>query len=359
MSFATRLDFSSAAIALCAVALFSAGASAQNYPGSGGPIPSSGTGGGTYPSTPLAGTELSSAVAVPSSVTSVDKITLNNWTHTWVGDMQIVLVDPTGVGHNVMVRPGFTGSGFGNSGDRTGGLYEFVPSGGVAVPHAAAAPMPAATYNQDFGNPGGGLWVSGTSIGAMVVNNTPMNTITGPSGNWTLKIFDWASGDVGNIDSWILHVNGSLPAPTPYCTAKVTSNACIPSIGSTGVPSASTGSGFLVNGTQFMNNKNCLLFYGVTGQAAIPFQGGTLCVSAPIKRTPGTNTLGNPPPNDCSGVPSIDMNLFAVGGLGGTPLAALTVAGTVVDCQWWGRDPGFAAPNNTQLSNGLEYTVGP
>jgi hypothetical protein len=142
-----------------------------------------------------------------------------------------------------------------------------------------------------------------------------------------------------------------------YCTAKTNSLGCTPVIGFSGCSSASAGSGFVVNGTSFINNKSCLLFYGVSGQAAVPFQGGTLCVKSPIRRTPGTNTGGNPPPNDCSGVPTIDMNLFAVGGLGGTPLAALTVPGTTVDCQWWGRDPGFPAPNNTQLSDGLEFVV--
>jgi hypothetical protein len=149
-----------------------------------------------------------------------------------------------------------------------------------------------------------------------------------------------------------------LPVTT-YCTAKTTGNGCVPVIGSSGTPSASTGSGFFINATNMVNNKSCLLFYGTTGQAAGAFQGGVLCVKAPIKRTPATSTFGNPPPNDCSGAPSIDMNLFAVGGLGGTPLAALSVPGTIVDCQWWGRDPGFAAPNNTQLTNGVQYSICP
>jgi hypothetical protein len=145
---------------------------------------------------------------------------------------------------------------------------------------------------------------------------------------------------------------------TTYCTAKTTSIGCTPAIGWSGTPSATSGSGFAVSASNMINNKSCLLFYGVNGQASIPFQGGTLCVKAPIKRTTATTTGGNPPPNDCSGAPSLDMNLFAVGGLGGTPSPALLVPGSVINCQWWGRDPGFPAPNNTQLSDGLQYTVG-
>ena len=100
------------------------------------------------------------------------------------------------------------------------------------------------------------------------------------------------------------------------------------------------------------------MLYSLTGPAALSFQGGTLCLAAPLRRTPGTNTGGNPPPDSCTGVPTIDMNLFAVGGLGGTPSPALTVPGTIVHCQWWGRDPGYPAPINTQLSNALRYTIG-
>jgi hypothetical protein len=153
---------------------------------------------------------------------------------------------------------------------------------------------------------------------------------------------------------------GCTGTPVVYCTAKLNSLGCLPTIGFTGAPSATAGSGFVVNGTNVRNNKSGLLFYGVTGQASTAFQGGTLCVKAPIKRTPAVNSGGSPSPaNDCSGAYSIDMNAFAVGSLGGTPLAALTVAGTVVDCQFWGRDPGFPAPNNTTLTDGLEYTVCP
>jgi hypothetical protein len=188
-------------------------------------------------------------------------------------------------------------------------------------------------------------------------NQTQLNNYFG----FTNIVFDELQLDFVsdfNVDTLAFN-DANSPSPTVYCTAKLNSKNCTPTIGYTGSPSASAGSGFVVSAAQVLNNKSGLLFYGTSGQATTPFQGGTLCVKSPIKRTPGVNSGGNPPPNDCSGVYALDMNLFAVGGLGGSPLAALTVPGTIVNCQWWGRDPGFVAPNNTTLSDGLEYTVFP
>jgi len=108
------------------------------------------------------------------------------------------------------------------------------------------------------------------------------------------------------------------------------------------------------------NQKGGLLFYGLNGSAAAPFQGGTMCLAPPRMRTPTQNSGGNSfPADDCSGSFALDMNAFASGALGGTPAPALRVAGATVHCQFWGRDPGFAAPADTMLSNALRYVVLP
>ena len=142
-----------------------------------------------------------------------------------------------------------------------------------------------------------------------------------------------------------------------YCSAKLNSLGCLPAIAANGVPSASAGSGFVISASNVRNNKSGLLFYGVNGRHSVPFQGGLHCVQPATKRTLATNSGGPTGVNDCSGVYSLDLNAFAQGDLGGNPLAALRILGTQVNCQWWGRDPGFPAPNNTTLSDALEFVI--
>ena len=135
---------------------------------------------------------------------------------------------------------------------------------------------------------------------------------------------------------------------------------CIPAIFYTGQASATAPTGFAVYADTVRNNKSGLLIYSISGRAATPFQGGLLCVAAPVKRSIGLNSGGNAAPaNDCSGAYFIDMNEFGRGSLGGNPLLDLSIAGTVVQAQMWGRDQGFPAPDNTTLSDALEYTVCP
>ncbi len=158
--------------------------------------------------------------------------------------------------------------------------------------------------------------------------------------------------------TWRLHLQlYSEPGPPVfYCSPKVNSIGCTPAIGSTGTPSTTASSGFVVNCANVRNQKVGILLYSMNGRDSIPFQGGTLCLRTPLRRSVGVNSGGTPQPTaDCTGVYQLDMNAFAHGLLGGNPDPALLIPGRIIDAQWWGRDPGFPFPNNSTLSAGIEY----
>jgi len=148
--------------------------------------------------------------------------------------------------------------------------------------------------------------------------------------------------------------------PLVYCEPKASSNGCVPQISFEGMPSASATSGFMIRARPALNQKPGLIIYSLFGPASQTLGGGTLCVSSPLRRSAATNSGGTAlPAVDCSGGFSLDFAAFAHGLLGGTPAPELLVPGTSVAGQWFGRDPGFAPPNNLMLSNGLLWTVFP
>lgn len=142
------------------------------------------------------------------------------------------------------------------------------------------------------------------------------------------------------------------PLIETYCTAKVNSLGCTPTMGWSGTPSATNPSAFTVRCTQVLNAKYGLLFYGYAPTAAA-FQGGLLCVAPPLRRTPLQHSGGSPAPlADCTGVYVFDVNAVIQGG--GDPNL---ISGAHAWCQYWMRDP--QSPSTTGLSNGVHFQIDP
>jgi hypothetical protein len=137
----------------------------------------------------------------------------------------------------------------------------------------------------------------------------------------------------------------------------------------TGIPSATATSGYTVFASPARSCRAGFLVYNTSQGAPVPFQGGTLCVStAGIRRAGPTDSRGTPG-NNCDGVFAVDMNAFAAGtwvpplctgGPSGvpstTPAPYLSLPGTTVYCQLWGRD---SPATGSFLSNGWSWPVGP
>jgi len=130
-----------------------------------------------------------------------------------------------------------------------------------------------------------------------------------------------------------------------HCTGKINSAGCTPVVDATGTPTAQGPDDFLITARDVLMGKPGLFFWGTNGGAALPFLGGTLCVQPPLQRGPVLLATG---PSDCNAgyaFPFTQSLAVQQGILGGT----------VVDGQFWMRDPDHPDGTGVALSNGIEF----
>ena len=123
-----------------------------------------------------------------------------------------------------------------------------------------------------------------------------------------------------------------------------------PAIGTIGSASASSTAPFAITAVNELANKNGLLFFGF-GERAQPFQGGLHCISLPTKRVGVQTSAGS---GACGGTYNFDMRAYIQGGT-----HPGLIAGALVYCQWWSRDPLDPAGFDTGLSNALSFGIAP
>jgi choice-of-anchor B domain-containing protein len=227
--------------------------------------------------------------------------------------------------------------------------------------------------NNEFGTPNDTFVVQVSNGGTWVTVETVGPTGAESSGGWYFHQFrvsdfvvptaavrvrfrasDLGSGSIVEAAVDDLRVESFLCPPSSgsivYCTAKLSSNLCLPSIGFSGSPSFSAPGGFSITTTGMEAGTVAIDFFGTTGQANVPFQGGLLCAASPIYRLGGKVTGGA---GACTGSISYTLQDVMNHSAGG----ALVVVGGLVNIQSWGRD--LSDPFGSSLSNALETVVQP
>ena len=142
-----------------------------------------------------------------------------------------------------------------------------------------------------------------------------------------------------------------------YCTAGTSASGCQATIASSGIPSASTASGFVLSASSVEGQKDGLFFYGTNGRQANAWGTGTSfqCVTPPVKRAGILNGVGTN--GACDGAFAQDLNARwcpACPKPNHNP-----GAGAAVQAQLWYRDPANTSNQTTSLSDAIEFFVAP
>ena len=194
------------------------------------------------------------------------------------------------------------------------------------------------------------LSVSSTGVLGDDFSEVPSLSAAGDVVAYSSNATNLIAGDTnGTRDVFVRDLLSTATPITSYCTAKANSNGCVSSIGSSGLASASNTDAFRLcagNVTPFVTG---LFFFGKTAAAA-PFHGGTLCLAAPLSRSPALNIGTNQ--GGCGGAIgfALTSSLLASRGF---------ISGDTGYAQFWFRDPGFAFPDDMAMTDALSFTVEP
>ncbi len=140
---------------------------------------------------------------LPVSGVTVKSVTLNNYSHTFPDDVDVVLVSPSGQSVILM-------SDAGGAAAATGQTFTFDDAAAATL--ADAVFNPTGTYKPtNFG--AGDTWPAPGPGGSPV--STTLSTFSGnPNGNWNLYIVDDAAGNTGIISTWSITFN--VPQPVVF-----------------------------------------------------------------------------------------------------------------------------------------------
>ena len=242
------------------------------------------------------------------------------------------------------------GDGTGSFGLPTVFALDSRPSGqGVADVNADGAPDFVVATNADVV-----FTVLGNANGPM----TATSYVLPANAYWDLLLEDVdedGSIDIGadtitNQGLVVLFNQHTTSGPSTYCTPKTSSAGCITTIVASSTKAPTSGSGdFTIDATNVQEGMNGLLFTSLSGAAALPFNGGTLCMNPPLKRGPIMNAGGSMP-GGCAGsfTTTVNDGLMIPMGLDAGP-------GGQAHYQYFYRDPQNGAGNfGSALSDAIE-----
>lgn len=192
-----------------------------------------------------------------------------------------------------------------------------------------------------------------------VVNESPANgaALGNPAmdstGSDILIAYDGPGDPLNTLSGWDVYARrfAARSGPFAYCTGKTSSAGCVPSIGWSGSPSASSATPFTITASSVVNQKFGFLLYGHTSSFA-PFQAATLCVAQPFRRTPAQPTGGTATGNNCTGSMSFDFDAWMQSGADPS-----LVLGTTISAQYYYRDTLDPTGFGSGLSNGLRFAI--